>query len=229
MTRAYLAAVAALAGLACSSPAVTPDGGPSPDITVVDAGPCGPGVYPCGPYGTKVGQVADELRFSGFADAEHLCKAPSAQKADLTTRRDLALGDWHRGGAACSPGKAWKVLWVMASAGWCASCKTEVASVQDKLSKDELDGRVGLLNVVYETTKLKQPADEAFLRTWAQAYGLSFPVVMDPGFQLGTHFTRDAAPFNLLLDVATMKVLYRKTGSDLPGIEAAIKAALSSP
>jgi hypothetical protein len=225
--RACLVAVTTLV-LACSSPAAAPDGGPLPDTSLVDAGPCGPGVYPCGPYGTQVGQVSAELRFSGFADADHLCKAPSALKADLTARRELAFGDWHRGAAVC-PGKAWKVLWVMVSAGWCASCKTEVASVQDKLSKDELDGRVALLNVLYETTKLKQPADEAFLRTWAQAYGLTFPVVLDPGFQMGAHFSRDAAPFNLLLDVATMKVLYRRTGSDLPGIEAAIKAALGSP
>lgn len=221
-----LAMIATICG-ACSGQGQAPDAGAAIDLTRPDLGPCGPGLYPCGPYGSAVGQVAANLSFSALADPDHLCKDTVAMKQDLGPPRAIALADWHRGGAACST-KTWRLLWVMVSAGWCASCKTEVAGVQASIDAAGLDPRVAVLNVVYETTVVKQPVGEDFLRTWAQAYGLTFPVAMDPAFTMGAYFSRGEAPFNLLLELKTMTILYRRTGSDLPGIEGAIKTALGS-
>jgi len=62
------------------------------------------------------------------------------------------------------------------------------------------------------------PATEAFIKTWINTYKLSLPVVMDPSFKMGAFFDRQAVPFNMLIDLKTMKVLHRKTGADLQGI-----------
>lgn len=179
---------------------------------------CGTGIYPCGPYGAKVGDVAKNFSFVGYADPSNACKAHKDKTLDTGKTVSLSFKDWHLGDKACAARKK-QVLWVMASAGWCQPCIKEVTT----MSKDyaTLDDRIGLLNVVFDSKTKDSPADEAFLKLWISSFTPSpgFPVVKDPSFQMGAFFTKSSAPFNLLLDVSTMKVLYTQTGGQLGTIK----------
>ncbi|MCK5798330.1 MAG: hypothetical protein KAI47_14155, partial [Deltaproteobacteria bacterium] len=126
------------------------------------------------------------------------------------------------------PAKKRKILWVMVSAGWCGPCQQEVAETQANYGKGDIDSRVHLMNIVYEDDKSK-PITESFAKLWAEnkQFKLSFPVGMDPTFRMGTYFDRNAVPFNMLVDLSTMKIIYRQTGGDLSAVGSALFKALS--
>ncbi len=223
MTRITLTlalALALVAGCSDDDKAATPDISVS-DFTTSAGGDsgasCGTGIYPCGPYGTSVGNVVENLEFQGFSDPKDLCTKHKDKVMDTTALRKISFKDFHLGGAGCAATKP-KVLWVMVSAGWCGPCKYEVATVQGWLKNGQVDERIALFNILFETEKGTVPATEAFIKTWINTYKLSLPVVMDPSFKMGAFFDRKAVPFNMLIDLKTMKVLHRKTGADLQGI-----------
>ena len=223
MKRLTLAfAMAALLAAGCSDDGNTQV---KPDMTASDfttsgggdtgAG-CGTGIYPCGPYGTGMGDVVQNLEFSGFFDAKHLCKKHKDEAMDTTTVRKLSFKDYFLGDSTCPTNRA-KVLWVMVSAGWCGPCKYEVSTTQGWYSTGSVDDRIAVLNILFEDEK-SLPTTATFLKKWIADYKLTLPVLMDPSFKLGAFFDRKAVPFNMLIDTKTMKVVHRKTGADLNGI-----------
>jgi hypothetical protein len=196
------------------------DGGADvgPDTMAPDTGPpnCGPGIYPCPPYGTDIGDIADNLEFVGFMDPKNFCKAHEDKEMDLSTKQKIAFASWHVGDPdpTCDPHKR-KLLWVMVSAGWCGPCKLEVQSTQVEYAAGKVDPRVGVVNVLFETGTLGEPITEDYLKTWINAYKLTMPVVMDPSFKMGTYFSAKATPFNMLVDTSNMKIYYHQTGGSL--------------
>jgi thiol-disulfide isomerase/thioredoxin len=220
-------------GPGCGKNDVQPDSGtkadtrPATDFTSVpDTGPaaCGPTIYPCAPYGTKTNDVAANLDFLGFQDPEEQCeehktKTPDYSKLSLVAFKDFFLGDPK---ATCKR----KLLWVIVSAGWCGPCQKEVKSTALMYAKGQVDARIGILNIVFETDTPGTPADEAFTKDWSNALGpdlngdgkadgpVTFPVVMDPGFKMGAYFNKAATPFNMLVDLSNMQIFYQLTGGD---------------
>ncbi len=179
---------------------------------------CGAGVYPCGPYGTAVDSVVANMELQGYMDAKEHCLDHKDKKQDTAALRKASFKDYHLGDSSCASMKR-TLLWVMVSAGWCAPCQDEVKKVQAKYEKAAYDERLGIINVVFETTKNNVPADAAFIKQWADGFKLSYPVLMDPSFKMGAYFSKKAAPFNMLVDTSTMKIKYRSTGADLTNLE----------
>lgn len=212
ITLSLLLSLVCLAACSDDDDAAT-DGGVTPD-----AAPCGPTTYPCGPYGTNTGDKVKNMELEGYMDAKELCRLHKDKELDLTKLAKISFLDYYKGGAAC-PNDPKKLLWVMVSAGWCLPCKAEVQSVQAKYKGDKYDKRLGIINVVIETTKNNEPADAAFIKQWASGYKLTYPVLMDPIFKTGAYFSKKAAPFNMLIDTKEMTILYRSTGADLANIE----------
>ncbi len=194
------------------------DSAPSPDT----APACR---YPEGPYGTTEGKVIENIEFSAFSDPNYLCKAAKDQVMDLSATRKISFKDFYCS-SSCSAKKR-KILWVMVSAGWCGPCQSEVAETQANYGKGDIDSRVHLMNIVYEDDHSK-PITESFAKTWAKNthFQLSFPVGLDPTFRMGTYFDRNAVPFNMLVDLSTMKIIYRQTGGDLSAVGSALFKAL---
>ena len=223
MKRLTLAvAMLALLAAGCSDDdnnAVKPDM-TSADFTTSGGGDtgagCGTGIYPCGPYGTSVGDVVANMEFTGFFDAKHLCKKHKDEVMDTTTVRKLSFKDFFLGDSSCGNAKP-KVLWVMVSAGWCGPCKYEVSTTQGWYTAGQVSDEIAVLNILFEDEK-SLPTKDAFLKKWIADYKLTLPVLMDPSFKLGSFFDRKAVPFNMLIDTKTMKVAHRKTGADLTGI-----------
>jgi thiol-disulfide isomerase/thioredoxin len=192
---------------------VTPDTGPSCD-------------YPAGPYGTSEGKIVENFEFTGFADAQYLCKTAKDQVMDLSASRKISFKDFYCN-TGCSSKKR-RLLWVMVSAGWCGPCHQEVSETQAQYEKGNIDAEVHLLNVVYEDDNSK-PATEAFTKLWAKnsKFQISFPVAMDPTFQMGKYFDRNAVPFNMIVDLDTMEIIFRQTGANLPAVGQAIFSHLN--
>ncbi len=179
---------------------------------------CGVGIYPCGPYGTSANSVVANMELQGYMDAKELCKEHKDKVQDTATLRKISFKDYHLGDSSCAAMKK-TLLWVMVSAGWCVPCQAEVKAVQAKYEAGSYDKRLGIINDVFETTKSNVPADAAFIKQWADGFKLTYPVLMDPQFKVGAYFSKTAAPFNMLIDTKTMKIVYRSTGSDLNNLE----------
>lgn len=182
------------------------------DMAVGDGGTaCGPGVYPCGPYGVQIGDVAANLAFMGFSDDDNQCTEHKDKVMDLSKAHQVAFADWHVGDASCASKKK-DLLWVMVSAGWCGPCKTEVQTTQKEYGAGAVDSRLAILNIVIETGNHGEPADTNYLKTWINGFKLTFPVVADPSFKMGAYFNKKATPFNMLVETKTGKVYYRQVG-----------------
>jgi hypothetical protein len=184
---------------------------------------CGPEVYPCGPYGTQEGDVAANMTFLGYADPENACKAHADKALDTSELKKLSFKDWYVGDPGC-PNKGKELLWVMVSAGWCGPCQDEVNATATDYRNGAVDPRVGVFNIVFETDPPVKPVTRQFLDTWIQSFGLTFPVGMDPSFNMGQYFKKEAVPFNMLIETSTMEVYYRQTGGSLSDIGAKIQA-----
>jgi thiol-disulfide isomerase/thioredoxin len=231
-TLVALALAAGLLGSGCSSKSekqkdtgLATDTVESDFTTALDDGgsTCGAGIYPCGPYGTKQGQVATNMQFLGFEDPKTQCKADKDQVIDTSKLVKISFKDFFLGdtGSGCSTYKK-KLLWVMVSAGWCGPCKSEVQSTSQEYAAGNVDSRVGLMNIVFETAAPVAPADETFLKQWVSTFSLNFPTVIDPSFKMGAFFVKSAVPFNMLIDLSNMKIFYEQTGANLPGLGAKI-------
>ena len=191
-------------------------------FTYIDGGivntTCGPGIYPCGSYGKNLGDKVENLEFEGLMDPRELCK-PHKDKAHGATLGKLSFKDYFQGDTSCAAQKK-VLLWVMVSAGWCKPCKEEVKLVQAKYMAGKYDDRLGIINVVFETTVNGVKADADFIKLWASGFNLTFPVVMEPLVNgLTTYFNSAAAPFNMLVNTSDMSIVYSSTGAVLAELE----------
>ena len=175
---------------------------------------CGAGVYPCGPYGTQLNDVVENHKFLGFMDPNYFCKKSQDVVQDDTKKVPLDFDIWHLPPKDC-PTKPKKLLWVMVSAGWCAPCVQKIKEVMAQYRIGALNPDLALMDILFETDK-RRPATEAFGKIWAKHTGMTFPLALDPEFKMGKYFSREAVPFNMLIDLKTMKIFYRQTGSNMP-------------
>jgi hypothetical protein len=225
LSAAFLA-ITTLLLAGCGNKDGAKDSGPPPPDSIqpdilspFDQGPsaCGPTVYPCAPYGTNMGDVAANLEFLGFKDPNELCAAHKDKKLDMSSRVKVSFKDYFLGDGSCAAARK-DLLWVMVSAGWCGPCQQEVQETESQYKAGSVSPRMAIMNIVFETDKPGTPIDEAFLKTWINAFGVTFPVVMDPTFRMGAYFNKAATPFNMLVETKTMKIYYRQTGGDLKTI-----------
>ena len=183
---------------------------------------CGAGVYPCGPYGTAAKGIAGNLQFIGYQDPDEQCKANTAKQLDTSKPTQVSFKSFYLG----DPGKSCKrkLLWVMVSAGWCTPCKTEVPKVQADYASGKLDDRVAVLNLVFETETRGDPATLKFLGDWVSAFKLTYPVGIDPQFTMSPYFVKDQVPFNMLIDLADMRIFYQQPSGSITAVYDQINA-----
>jgi len=216
-----LGALVAVAGCSDDNGNGTPQDQGSDFTYTPDTAPaaCGVVIYPCPPYGVDANDVASNMSFLGFSDPKDLCKDNQDKVMDVSSKHRIAFQDWYLGDPDPSCAKYKKqLLWVMASAGWCGPCQDEVSATQAEYAKGAVDPRVGIVNVVFENDKLGEPATETFVKKWISTFSLTMPVAMDPDFTMGIYFEKKSVPFNMLIDLKTMKVYHRQTGGSLTTI-----------
>ncbi|MCA9667059.1 MAG: hypothetical protein KC503_15785 [Myxococcales bacterium] len=109
------------AGSGCSSDSgSTPPADTAPPIADLAVADLGAAInYPAGPYGTKKGEVAENMSFLGFKDPNTFCQLEKNLALDTGKKVAVSFGDFHN--RVCEgTGKLAKpkqLLWVMVSAG----------------------------------------------------------------------------------------------------------------
>ncbi|HEX4339268.1 MAG TPA: hypothetical protein VH062_25345 [Polyangiaceae bacterium] len=207
LLRFVAASLAAAGACACGSN----NAGVSPDLLAAvrqlnapQDGGAGGSSYPAPPYGTSTGAVVQDLCFQGWID-------PSAAGFDTSKLQKICLSDFHDDPDA-------RLLLVESCAIWCVACKFEYGGSGDRPSlQKQLDDRKSkgfrIMGTIFQDGA-GGPAAPADAKQWASVYALKFPFAVDDEHQLGLFTSPNIAPFNLLLDTRTMKVVLALDGDE---------------
>lgn len=168
-----------------------------------DAG-AGAASYPPPPYGVKPGDVVQDLCFQGWTNPEKAGYDP----AKLTK---ICLSDYHADDTV-------RLLLVESCAIWCVACKFEYGGSTDRPSLEkQLESRKSkgfrVMGTLFQNGS-NGPAAPSDAAQWASVYSLTFPFAVDPDHQLGLFTSSNVAPFNLLIDTRTMKVVLALEGDE---------------
>lgn len=159
--------------------------------------------YPEGPYGTGVGATLEDFAFLGWHD-------PVAADYDASKLEQVNLSEYYDPDGS----KGIKLIWINASAVWCSVCRTEMREIKSNAVHATFAPQgVQMLVTLFEDNR-SGPAKPSDLHNWgiAPEHSIDFPLVLDPGFKLGSFFTSDATPLNMLVDARTMRVVSATMG-----------------
>lgn len=117
-----------------------------------------------------------------------------------------------------------QLLLLTTSAGWCVACIEEQPALQALHEQYSSDGLVVMVTL-FEDADFR-PADAEYAANWRDQYGLSFYVVADPQFVLGSYYDAQLTPMLMLVDLNTMEIIRVTTGWDASTTEAIIQARL---
>jgi hypothetical protein len=154
--------------------------------------------YPAGPYGTGVGATLENFAFLGWRD-------PVASGYDVNKLEQVRLGEFYNPDGRSNI----RVIWINASAVWCTVCRSELKEINDRGVYEAFAPRgLAMIETLFEDNS-SRPATPLDLKRWGElpAHSIEFPLLLDPGFKLGTFFTSDATPLNMLVDASTMRVI----------------------
>lgn len=155
--------------------------------------------YPSGPYGSGVGATLEDVALLGWRD-------PVAAGYDISKFEAVRLADFYNPDGRSDV----KLIWINASAVWCSVCRAEMTDMRDKGVHAALGPKgVQMIVTLFEDNK-SGPAKPLDLQHWGDSnvgFSIDFPLLLDPGFKLGSFFTSDATPLNMLVDARSMKVI----------------------
>ncbi len=176
-------------------------GGERPNGSTVVAPGGGNVVYPDAPYGTVAASVVQNFAFLGW-------KAPDAVNFEQKALQRVSLADFYDPDGT----KGIKLIMLNASAVWCAVCNAEAndINVRGRYAYYKARG-VEFVWTLFEDAQ-GNPATPQDLANWASTYEVDFPMALDPSLKLGTFFSSDATPMNLLIDARTMRIVDKLLG-----------------
>lgn len=157
-----------------------------------------------GNTGSEVGDTVENLCFDGWRN-------PKAAGFDPNRFEKICLYDFADDTSA-------RLLLVNAGAIWCITCRTEYDGSADRPSMhDNLQSRYAqgyrILGTLFQGAQ-GDPATPDDAVTWAETFDVDFPFAPDPKLQMGSFFTPAAAPFNMLVDLSSMKILNKLEGDE---------------
>jgi hypothetical protein len=160
--------------------------------------------YPSPPYGVSSGDVVQDLCFQGWTD-------PAKADFDPSKLSKICLSDFHADPSV-------RLLLVESCAIWCVACKFEYGGSGDRPSLEkQLDDRRSkgfrVIGTIFQNGA-GGPAAPSDAVQWASVYSLSFPFAVDSDHQLGLFTSPNVAPFNLLIDTRTMKIVLALEGDE---------------
>lgn len=198
--------------------------GESPNFTAA--------AYPAAPYGTQLDSVIANVEFLGWS-------RPVEAGFDTNNFEKVRLSDFYDPDGS----KGIKVIMINSSAGWCSVCRAEYKgsygmcagtfstctsdnncsggktcekkSLNDHYLELKDQGVVFLGTLFEDSSNPPKPAKPLDLQSWADSYNVEFPMALDPGFKLGSFFTADATPMNLVVDAKTMRITGKVLGGDI--------------
>lgn len=165
-------------------------------LAMVVLGGCGETEDSKPEYGGEVGQVLPELKLLGL----------DGQAYSTSQLRD--------------EGQEIGLLYVTAT--WCFTCGPEIDWINERLAEGDL--AFAPLTIVVED-EVYAPAGVEAGQAFVQTYGPEFRTVADPDQVMSPYRDANAIPLNLVLELATMKILHRSQGFTEEDLRAAIEGA----
>jgi len=159
--------------------------------------------YPPGPYGCTVGSTLQDFVFKGLLNP----RAVNYEASDSTVT-EIAMHDFYNPTKDSNKPRA---LLVTESALWCNVCQTQASVANGHYAYWHPKG-VEFLDLVFEDAN-HNPAQNKDLKVWTETFGLALPTALDPNFLLSCFFDKTAGPFNMIVDLATMKITHIPTGA----------------
>jgi hypothetical protein len=155
--------------------------------------------YPDAPFGSVRGATIGNYRFLGW-------NSPTAARLDLDALEPVSLANFYDPKGA----KGIKYLVITSTAVWCSACKAEYRDMAQRVASYQERG-VEFMGALFEDND-SGPARPADLKTWANAYEVAFPFVLDPQLKLGVFFNREATPMVMVIDTKTMEIVKIEEG-----------------
>lgn len=156
--------------------------------------------YPSGPYGTNVGDRVEDF---------------SLQDCD---GRPVHFGEVLSGAT---------LVLLNVAAGWCIPCMSETQTIEAEIHHPLCPRGLRIVQVLFEDEN-GLPASQEFCQKWRTKFGLTFPVLFDPGFVTKKFFSGSisgSTPLNLLVDSGAT-IRYRAAGPVPPDFRARIEEFL---
>lgn len=91
-----------------------------------------------------------------------------------------------------------KVILLDFSAGWCGPCKTEAGHLEALYQEFKNKGFIVITVLIQGAGGA--PATQADLLAWKNTYGLTIPVIMDPGYVATNAYQVEYIPHNVIID-----------------------------
>ena len=108
------------------------------------------------------------------------------------------------------------VLIINASAGWCGACKEEAAALKKTYAEYGPEGLEIWFTLFQDY--IGEDTTIEFWEAWMKDIKPNYPTLLDTAFELGPYFNVDATPMNMVVDLATMEIVYLQTGFDEVGV-----------
>jgi len=160
--------------------------------------------YPGPPYGTKVDAVVEDLCFDGWLD-------PAASNYDPAKTTKICLSDFHADKDA-------RLLLIESCAIWCVACKFEYGGSGDRPSltaqlAERKDKGFRVFGTIFQNGQ-SGAATIQDAKAWSSTYSLDFPFAVDHDHYIGQFTSPKIAPFNMLIDTRTMKIVLALDGDE---------------
>ncbi len=117
-----------------------------------------------------------------------------------------------------------KVMVLATAAEWCTACREEAPKLQD-LHDDYRDRGLQVLVTLFETADF-DPAGAAQAAAWVDLYGVTYPVVADPEFQMEAYYDPQLTPMVMVVDVDDMSIKSITTGYNESDVRALLDVLL---
>jgi hypothetical protein len=174
---------------------------------------CGPGIYPCGPYGYDIGATIADLSFVGQRDDNangHIDTGDTATTLDL---KALAAGV--------------DVLVIDVCAEWCQPCQMDQPNLNALYGSYTAGGRVAFAGALTQDV-LERPADLAALDRWGTQYHVPYPMLVDPDARTQLYLPEASYPEHLVIRTSNMTLVYRSNGPDST-LQSVIDGVVANP
>lgn len=145
--------------------------------------------YPPGPYGVNFGDVLPNLAISN-------CSGSKLHK----------LSDYYKDGKH-------KVILVTVHTGWCSVCKRQSQNLEAFYQKNKAKGLMVWMILTENYTPGSGRISSQECSRYQSTYKFTFPTLRDPGAKVMRKvFDKNATPLNMIVDLKTMKIVYKRSG-----------------